>query len=107
MAVHVSFQQSPYRTWVVRQQIATEIQYNWIHTIRKLLFARTARKHKSNMSMACWGLMQMGVGKFQERAVKSHFWGWGANGHVRGTGCVVEEHNIRQWGYLVCLPEQG
>ena len=33
-------------TRVARQQIATEIQYNWIHTIRKLLFARTARKHK-------------------------------------------------------------
>ena len=36
---------------MVRQQIATEIQYNWIHTIRKLLFARTARKHKTRMML--------------------------------------------------------
>ena len=39
---------------MVQQQIATEIQYNWIHTIRKLLFAHNARKHKLTCSFSAF-----------------------------------------------------
>ena len=46
----VAFSAITIQSWtrVARQQIATEVQYNLIHTIRKLLFARTARKHTSD-----------------------------------------------------------
>ena len=33
-------------TGMARERIATEVQYNLIHTIQKLLFAHTARQHK-------------------------------------------------------------
>ena len=70
------FQQSPYCLVCVRASISpvgpgwsgnklqlNTIQYNTLHTIRKLLFARTARKHKftPNKAKAAQGILRLGT----------------------------------------------